>query len=415
MSNHELSVILHTLISMLASVCVGGAIVLFFQARTNRSKQILGLILLIWGIVYVLRIINDIATGFYSHDHVTHLIMSPAFIISGNFYLLLLLLYPIEIIRPGWLTIKRILKMSIPYLIIVMIYYVGLYIDDEPVLKLTSVDMLRDNIGIFNVWFRFIIVGILLIYFIYTFIFIVRYEKSYMRWCNDNYVTLKEYEITWLLYYGIGILCIDGIYMWIAIEGTFTASITHKIVVLTFFGYAIYNGLFHSNPYSEDFFKETLDENDAINRAILKEDIELTAVRNTHVREQNNDAEAFVNKLNDYKECVEHWLVTEKPYLHPDFKLTDVREFLPLNRSYLSRIFNEGFGESFSNVIRRLRIADAERLLINNPELPINRIGEMTGFSGSSAFNRAFVTSHNGLTPLQYRKKMVKNTITDGI
>ena len=65
---------------------------------------------------------------------------------------------------------------------------------------------------------------------------------------------------------------------------------------------------------------------------------------------------AFLNKLPAYHDEIANWMIKEKPYLNPSFKLMDVSNILPLNRTYLSRVFNDGFGESFSNVVRNYRI-----------------------------------------------------------
>lgn len=59
----------------------------------------------------------------------------------------------------------------------------------------------------------------------------------------------------------------------------------------------------------------------------------------------------FVDKIPEYKAMLEQWMQTEKPHLNKDFKLLDVMQVLPLNRSYLSRIFNEAYGETFFDFI----------------------------------------------------------------
>lgn len=95
----------------------------------------------------------------------------------------------------------------------------------------------------------------------------------------------------------------------------------------------------------------------------------------------------------------------EKPYLNPGFKLMDVSDLLPLNRTYLSRVFNEGFGNSFSDVVREYRIREAEWMLANRKDIPVGQVGELCGFSSASAFHRTFTQSHDGLTPNRYRKQ----------
>lgn len=83
----------------------------------------------------------------------------------------------------------------------------------------------------------------------------------------------------------------------------------------------------------------------------------------------------------------------------------DVTEILPLNRTYLSRVFNEGFGSSFSDVVRSYRIKEAEWMLLNRKDISVGQVGELCGFPSPSVFNRTFVLSHDGITPNRYRKQ----------
>lgn len=154
-------------------------------------------------------------------------------------------------------------------------------------------------------------------------------------------------------------------------------------------------------PIHREFFQPTLDEADACRKAELIE--EQTAASNTCCPENEN---AFLKKLPVYRDEIARWMTTRKPYLDPNFKLMDVADILPLNRTYLSRVFNDGFGDSFSSVVREYRIREAEWMLANRKEIPVGQIGELCGFSSPSAFHRAFVQSHDGLTPNRYRKQV---------
>lgn len=115
--------------------------------------------------------------------------------------------------------------------------------------------------------------------------------------------------------------------------------------------------------------------------------------------------ESFNSRLDAYVKDVKRWFASEKPYLKPSFRLEDVRQCCPLNRSYLSRVFNEGFGESFTTVIRHLRIAEVERMLVEHPQIPVKNIAWSCGFSSASALNRAFVADHDGVTPNVFRRQ----------
>lgn len=115
----------------------------------------------------------------------------------------------------------------------------------------------------------------------------------------------------------------------------------------------------------------------------------------------------FLTRLPEYKAKVQQWLEETKPYLRKDFKLMDVAKVIHLNRTYLSQIFNEGWGTSFSNVVCDYRIRHAERLLKSCPDLTVNQIALLCGFASSAVLHRAFA-KHRGITPKQYRNKAIK-------
>lgn len=112
----------------------------------------------------------------------------------------------------------------------------------------------------------------------------------------------------------------------------------------------------------------------------------------------------FIDKIPEYKIMLERWMQMEKPYLNKDFKLLDVMQALPLNRSYLSRMFNEAYGETFCSFIMRYRIEESVRLLETRSDLTIVQIAHLCGFSSASVFGRAFL-KNIGMTPKEYRNK----------
>jgi AraC-like DNA-binding protein len=86
------------------------------------------------------------------------------------------------------------------------------------------------------------------------------------------------------------------------------------------------------------------------------------------------------------------WIEKEKPYLNPDFQLMDLRQVLPLNRSYLSRFINSEYGCSFYQWVNRLRIKEAKRLKMEHPEWTAQDITKYgCGFSSRQTFYRTFL------------------------
>lgn len=394
--------ILPILITMAAVICLGGASLLFLRGRNNRSRRLLASIMLAWGIFYVIRIVGMLMGN--QNLYFTKVDIANVFLLtSGNLYLIILLLYPLEIVRPGWLNLKRTGLLLLPYIGVTLFYYFVLSLLGQKPLILSDINQFMKHIGQFNVWFRILMTLSIAAYLAYLFRLTWRYKEFYQQWCRNNYSDDETMNISWLQQYGIGVVLIGVAYFWGVFDGNTYSFIIHNLTVQCFFCYTLYKGLFHDNPYTENFFSYTLDENEACQKAELKEKVSST--ENVCLLEVEGNENAFLKKLPTYCDEISSWMIKKKPYLNPNFKLIDVSEILPLNRTYLSRVFNEGFGNSFNDVVRNYRLREAEWLLVNRKDIPVGQVGELCGFSSPSVFHRAFVQSHDGLTPNCYRKQ----------
>ena len=105
----------------------------------------------------------------------------------------------------------------------------------------------------------------IVLYLAFLFRLTWRYKEVYRQWCRDNYSDDKDMDISWLRRYGIGVMLIGVAYFWLLFDGSTYCLIVHNLTVQCFFCYTLYKGLFHDNPYTEDFFRHTLDETDARN------------------------------------------------------------------------------------------------------------------------------------------------------
>lgn len=68
-------------------------------------------------------------------------------------------------------------------------------------------------------------------------------------------------------------------------------------------------------------------------------------------------------------------------------ELADKFGFTP---EYLGKIFKKHTGETPSKYQTRLRMNEAKRLLLNNPDMEIQKIGELVGYRDGFYFSRAF-------------------------
>ena len=70
---------------------------------------------------------------------------------------------------------------------------------------------------------------------------------------------------------------------------------------------------------------------------------------------------------------------------------------------FLSRMFKDETGESFSDILNAIRVDCAITLLLNT-DLPVQSISERVGYTNRNTFLRAF-QKRTGTTPLRYRKE----------
>lgn len=69
---------------------------------------------------------------------------------------------------------------------------------------------------------------------------------------------------------------------------------------------------------------------------------------------------------------------------------------------YLGKIFKKYSGETPSKYLTKLRMNEAKRLLLGNPDMEIQMVGELVGYKDGFYFSRAF-KSYTGIQPSEFR------------
>lgn len=109
----------------------------------------------------------------------------------------------------------------------------------------------------------------------------------------------------------------------------------------------------------------------------------------------------------DLGEQIKTYIVEEKPYLNPEFSLTDLAQKLDVPQHHISYCFRFIFKQGFPKMRSEYRIAYAKKLLENpeNDYLSYEGIGLESGFSTRSRFYAAF-QEIEGCSPGEYREKI---------
>lgn len=392
-----------SVISMLSCLCLGGSIMLMAKKSGGRARALFAFAMFMIGLTSLLSLIKGLTTGYAGV--VEYKFLSLPMLIYGSVYAFIFLLYPIEAFRPGWLTIKRTLLLFLTTIIVPLIYQLVIKLHDLPLQSPDNRMALSHDFWNHNVWVPLLILA----YPVFSLVIMLRYRKNYKKWCENNYASMENMDIKWLGDYIFSNFVITLSCYVVVLSDNVRSVLMHNIIFLIFFFYGFYRVLFQKTPYPEGYFKVSMNETKAeISELMNNSNRCRTGDEQTDtVSTGDNDLNQryqFTNKLPEYKTKLEQWMLTEKPYLRKDFKLTDAMEILPLNRSYLSRLFNEGYGETFYQFVMRYRIAESKHLLLARTDLNITCIADLSGFSSPSVFSRAFV-QETSYTPLQWREK----------
>ena len=100
-------------------------------------------------------------------------------------------------------------------------------------------------------------------------------------------------------------------------------------------------------------------------------------------------------------ELIEKYL---QEHYQTDISFSQMGEYFGFTQEYLGKIFKKYSGETLSKYVTRLRMNEAKRLLLGNPDLEIQKIGELVGYKDGFYFSRAF-KSYTGIQPSEFRNQ----------
>lgn len=328
------------------TVAFVGAWIIFRHSENMRIRRIWGLALLMWGLgdlsYLICYLIAPMQLMNIGAEHITVYEL-----LLGNLLGWVMVLYPTETLRPGWLTWKIILWLLLPMAALVALDYA------VP----------------FSLW------PVVALYPYALLVLVLSHIREYRRWCEDNFSTLDNMDVQWVIRYCIMLAIIGINYVYLCAGHAHTRGFTQQWFVILMLVYSTEQILYRKDPWKR--------------------------LRATAQEQESEDMTDIQQANAAYKVAIEAWLEQDKPYLNPDFQLTDLRHVLPLNRSYLSRFINTEYGCSFYQWVNRLRIEEAKRLMTEQPDLKIQDIADRCGFSSRQAFYRTFLRE-TGQTPSEW-------------
>lgn len=326
------------------TVCLFGAILMFVHSEGIRIRKVWGCVLLVWGLA---------DTFFLVQTYILHIpmlniggdAMSAFQLLVANLLAWLLLVYSQEAIRPNWLTFSKAMWQLLPICALVGLDY------------LLPVDLSY----------------VIMCYPVLLAVYLTQHVRAYRLWCERNFSTMDNIDVQWIVRYLVMLLVLGLSLFYMCLTDNPTRAFTQQWLLLLLFGYTTERVLFRPDPWKQ--------------------------LRST-AEEEPEEPEDPLNAA--YRATLEEWLEKEKPYLNPDFQLQDLRQVLPMNRTYLSQFINTKYGCSFYHWVNGLRIEQAKRLLTENPEMKLKDIAQQSGFSSPTVFSRIFIRE-TGINPREWK------------
>ena len=326
-----------------AVLCFFGAAQCLRHLENNRIRKVWAIILILWGLWELVVVV--MFKTVYNPFRVGNELMESTPMLAACVFAWLLFIYPCISMRPGKFNWGRGALFLLPVAVLGVIDYV------------LPVD-LRILIALYPIWLLY--VGF-------------RRVHRYRQWCEENFSTLDDIDAQWIVRYIIMVMLAALVFFYLCVSDDPARAFTQQWYLMFVLGYTTDQVLHRPDPWERlhsTVVEEEKDEPDPANAA--------------------------------YRATLEAWLEKEKPYCNPDFQLTDLRQVLPLNRSYLSRFINTEYGCSFYQWVNGLRIKEAQRLMTEQPDLKIQDIADRCGFSSRRVFSQIF-TRETGTTPTEWK------------
>ncbi len=329
---------------------ITGACIIFKHSEGLRIRKMWGIALVTWGVMdgaYILSwmLSSSPVMNMGAYELTTYELL------FGNMLSWVMLLYPAEALRPGWLNWKRALWQLLPMFALVALDYA------LPNIKLASIIAL----------YPFALLAL-----------IINHMHAYQNWCEENYSTLDNIDVEWIMRYVVMMVLVGIVYVYMCTTHSHARGFTQQWLVIFMLSYATEQILFRPDPW-----------------AVIKQAEKIKA----------EDAQPAPDSNTANREKLEAWMEEEKPYLNPGFKLIDLQAVLPMNRTYLSQFIHAEYDCTFYQFVNRFRIKEAMRLKQENPEMKIADLSAHCGYSSPTVFSRTF-TEIMGVSPREWAQSL---------
>ncbi|MCE5227381.1 MAG: AraC family transcriptional regulator, partial [Porphyromonadaceae bacterium] len=348
-------------------------IYLFARCREGeRSRIILAIISLFTIFHYASRYWTAI------HGQLPMQVVSTPMLLIALFMITSFIMYPIEVVSPGWINFKRIILLYSPVGVLYGIWQITLWCGVE-YSQYNSLQEMLPYISNFDVWFRFILCFLILCPVL--FIFFVPYTKKYS---NTTY--------RWKWIYATIFSINTFVFLVVLWERTITTSVLYYYIGTGCFlaiAYAELSTRIIRYPISETFSPEMSSK--VFEEVLFQSEPSMPA--NSGDKTENTNSVLF-NRLDEYMKRNAAWR-------DPDLTLNKLSAIMHTNRTTLSIAIQKSEYGNYTAYINKLRFDDFVYCVTTNSLVNYQDAFYDAGFRSRTTALRNF-RQITGMTPTEY-------------
>jgi AraC-like DNA-binding protein len=205
----------------------------------------------------------------------------------------------------------------------------------------------------------------------YYFIKSLKIYKNYKVWTENQYSNTFELELKWLRNF-----------LFLFLVG----AMIHLFNTIIDFIYEL--------PFDQDYYWQLFTVATIIYVGVSglnqRQEKNLIFEHQSVRQEKSKIKESSVDEL-AFKERLQDYMVSKKPFLDPDLTLRDLASKLNTNTTFISGVINNQFEKNFNDFVNEYRVQEFQRAIANpvNKNLTLVALAYDCGFNSKATFNRA--------------------------
>lgn len=351
------------------------AVILILQRKNGeRSRLFLGIFTLCLGIDFFWRLYT------FTDDGIEFEVLPIPLLLVAVLVLFTYLIYPVEVISPGWVTLKRLFTIY-PLLFIPVLLYLSMDVLKIGYTPYQDLDSLLKEASRFENIFRLVLVLMIII--------------PGLTLCKLPYTRkYSNIDTNWLVVYQILVIAnVIGFLLIISINHIVFRSFYYVLSGFTTL-YLTYQELFNRLIYKGELV--SLNAKQAIAGDLCENSTEQAdAVLGHHHTRQ-------INKL---YETLEKQMNEEEVWRDPNLTLSTLATLIGTNRTYLYEAIHQKTGYNFNEYLNRKRIESFIHYIQTHPDADVSQAFYEVGYRSKSTAYRNFQLIV-GMTPNRYFNQM---------